>query len=136
MIAKWPSSPKRLGWLAGPEQTEVKPQMPIGSKYGTSGGRGCLSMYLKVEKAQWLVSCPLCSKNRRLVDLGLVGMVWAGPDVLWATYSNGSLVQHDLRECYRPLDSLPRSALAWDPSGAVTWATELVSSSEIPYDDV
>ncbi|KAG8897666.1 hypothetical protein FRC00_003959, partial [Tulasnella sp. 408] len=66
----------------------------------------------------------------------VVGMVWAGPDALWATYSNGTLVQHDLRECHRALDGLPRSALAWDPSGAVTWAAEAVSSSEVPYDDI
>ncbi|KAG8907882.1 hypothetical protein FRB99_001741 [Tulasnella sp. 403] len=66
----------------------------------------------------------------------VIGMTWAGPDTLWATYSNGTFVQHDLRHCYRPLDGIPRSALAWEPCGSVTYANETVALWDNPYDDV
>ncbi|KAG8882206.1 GTP-binding protein Rho1 [Tulasnella sp. 332] len=67
----------------------------------------------------------------------VIQMVWAGPDIIWATYSNGTFVQHDLRHCHRPLDSIPRSALAWDSSGSITYASEpVVAEGDLPYDDI
>ncbi|KAG8956023.1 GTP-binding protein Rho1 [Tulasnella sp. 424] len=122
---------KKLAWRPGHDcEVAIVPQTP-----GLSADGGETADADRIEI--WDVRRPWLPKYVLEGGEGsVVGMVWAGPDVLWATYSNGSLVQHDLRECYRPLDSLPRSALAWDPSGAVTWATETVSSSEIPYDDV
>lgn len=65
-----------------------------------------------------------------------VDIIWAGPDALWATYGNGTLVQHDLRDCSRPLDSIPRSALAWEASGSITYANDAVTAWDQPYDDV
>ncbi|KAG9034018.1 hypothetical protein FRB95_013889 [Tulasnella sp. JGI-2019a] len=70
-------------------------------------------------------------------DGAVVQMVWAGPDTLWATYSNGTFVQHDLRHCHRPLDAVPRSALAWDSSGSITYASEpVLTEGDLPYDDI
>ncbi|QRW12133.1 WD domain, G-beta repeat protein [Ceratobasidium sp. AG-Ba] len=56
--------------------------------------------------------------------------------VLWASYASGIFAQHDLRNVFRPLDSIPRSGITWETRGVIAFAVDAVERGEIPYDDV
>lgn len=55
--------------------------------------------------------------------------------VLWAQHSSGVFVQHDLRNVTKPLNSIPRTALAWDGRGSMAFVGEKLDVPEIPFDD-
>ncbi|KAG8736176.1 hypothetical protein FRC10_009633 [Ceratobasidium sp. 414] len=55
---------------------------------------------------------------------------------LWVAYTSGTFAQHDLRNVFRPLDSVPRSGVTWETRGVVAFAVDAVERGEIPYDDV
>lgn len=55
---------------------------------------------------------------------------------LWVAYTGGAFAQHDLRNVFRPLDSVPRSGVTWETRGVVAFAVDAVERGEIPYDDV
>ncbi|KZT53225.1 WD40 repeat-like protein [Calocera cornea HHB12733] len=57
------------------------------------------------------------------------------PDALLATYHNSYVVQHDLRHHTRPIDALSRTALSWDGSGRMAFATEERTEGEVPFDE-
>jgi WD repeat-containing protein 24 len=55
---------------------------------------------------------------------------------MWAQHSSGTFSQLDLRESVKPLDAIPRLAVAWEPSGTLAFAADRPMKWEIPYDDV
>ncbi|KAG8727170.1 hypothetical protein FRC12_022734, partial [Ceratobasidium sp. 428] len=55
---------------------------------------------------------------------------------LWVAYTGGTFAQHDLRNVFRPLDSIPRSGVTWETRGVVAFAVDAVERGEVPYDDV
>ncbi len=44
--------------------------------------------------------------------------------------------QMDLRECIKPLDSIPRTAVAWEGSGSLAFVADPAATWELPFDDV
>jgi len=61
---------------------------------------------------------------------------WADAGALQTTYTNGSFVQHDLRQHFRPLDHLPKQVLGCSPRGETTVALDRFVKGEIPFDDL
>lgn len=55
---------------------------------------------------------------------------------LWVAYTSGTFAQHDLRNIFRPLDSIPRSGVTWETRGVVAFAVDAIERGEIPFDDV
>ncbi|KAG8688260.1 hypothetical protein FRC11_005775 [Ceratobasidium sp. 423] len=55
---------------------------------------------------------------------------------LWAAYASGTFVQHDTRNVFRPLDSIPRSGVTWETRGVVAFAVDSIERGEVPFDDV
>lgn len=63
-------------------------------------------------------------------------MTFADSHALWVQHPSGAFSQMDLRYCDKPLDSVPRTALTWTPTGSLTFVSDNVEQWEIPYDDV
>jgi hypothetical protein len=61
---------------------------------------------------------------------------WADGGALQTTYSNGSFVQHDVRQHFRPLDHLPKQVIGCSPRGETTVALDRFVKGEIPFDDM
>jgi len=93
-------------------------------KYVLEGGEGAVGGVLRF------------TAYSQLLKFYSTDIEWSNSGALWATYKNGTFVQHDLRECYRPLDNITRSPLTWDAAGTVTYATESVSLADVPFDDM
>ncbi|KAJ1301438.1 hypothetical protein OPQ81_008696 [Rhizoctonia solani] len=55
---------------------------------------------------------------------------------LWVAYTSGAFSQHDTRNVFRPLDSIPRSGVTWETRGVVAFAVDSIERGEIPFDDV
>ncbi|KAL1761750.1 hypothetical protein FB107DRAFT_200662 [Schizophyllum commune] len=70
------------------------------------------------------------------LDGGVAGIAFGGTDALWTQHTSGAFVQYDLRECTRPLDTIPRVAAAWEPAGSLALVTDRPDPWEVPYDDV
>lgn len=102
----------RRGWIA---------------KYVIEGGEGPIS-------GPFL---PFIPSSERVLRLRCVDATWGSPESIWAVYGNGSLIQHDIRESYRPLDNIPRGALSWEPTGGVVFAgnDEGYDPGQVPFDD-
>lgn len=66
----------------------------------------------------------------------IVDAAWQDGDGLVTCYSNGALVQHDLRKRFRPLDTMPRQAISWNAQGEVTLIVDRFLTGEIPFDDL
>ncbi|CEL56747.1 hypothetical protein RSOLAG1IB_08049 [Rhizoctonia solani AG-1 IB] len=61
----------------------------------------------------------------------------AGPgSTLWVAYTSGTFAQHDMRNVFRPLDSIPRNGVSWETRGVVAFAVDSIERGEIPFDDV
>jgi hypothetical protein len=76
-----------------------------------------------------------------LTDGSVTELIWPSGasrpgSALWVTYTSGTFVQHDMRNVFRPLDSIPRSGVTWETRGVVAFAVDAVERGEIPYDDV
>ncbi|KIY43394.1 hypothetical protein FISHEDRAFT_52780 [Fistulina hepatica ATCC 64428] len=56
--------------------------------------------------------------------------------VIWTVHSSGLFAQLDLRDSLRPLDSVPRVAVAWDPAGPLAFVADRPCEWEVPYDDM
>ncbi|KDQ16119.1 hypothetical protein BOTBODRAFT_31188 [Botryobasidium botryosum FD-172 SS1] len=69
------------------------------------------------------------------VEGSITDVLWNGAGALLATYANGTLVQHDVRASYCPLNDLPRAALTYDVSGKMTFVSERVTNEDVPFDD-
>jgi hypothetical protein len=46
------------------------------------------------------------------------------------------LSQLDLRNSYKPLDAIPRTAVTWEAGGALAFVSEKKGLWEVPFDDV
>ncbi|ELU37909.1 WD40 domain-containing protein [Rhizoctonia solani AG-1 IA] len=55
---------------------------------------------------------------------------------LWVAYTSGTFSQHDMRNVFRPLDSIPRNGVTWETRGVVAFAVDSIERGEIPFDDV
>lgn len=62
-------------------------------------------------------------------------MLFADSDTLWVHHPSGAFSQMDMRFCDKPIDSIPRNTVAWNPTGSLSFAADHVSATEIPYDD-
>ncbi|KAH7334546.1 hypothetical protein B0J17DRAFT_770868, partial [Rhizoctonia solani] len=79
-----------------------------------------------------------------LADGPVTELVWpnggsrtAAPgSALWVAYNSGTFAQHDARNVFRPLDSIPRSGVTWETRGVVAFAVDSIERGEIPFDDV
>jgi WD repeat-containing protein 24 len=66
-----------------------------------------------------------------------VDVAFADSHAIWAQHRSGTFSQFDLRETVKPLDAIPRVAIAWKPSGTLAFALDHRKRLwEIPYDDV
>ena len=55
---------------------------------------------------------------------------------LWAQHSSGTFAQLDLRNSYRPLDTVPRLAASWSVSDSLAFVADKTIPWEVPYDDM
>ncbi|KAL5487631.1 RTC1 [Sanghuangporus weigelae] len=79
--------------------------------------------------AKWTVEGSNC-------EGGVSDMTFADSHDIWVQHPSGAFSQMDLRYCDKPLDSVPRTALTWTPTGSLTFVSDNVGQWEIPYDDV
>lgn len=63
-------------------------------------------------------------------------MTFADSHALWVHHPSGAFSQMDLRHCEKPLDTVPRTALTWSPSGSLTFVHGYERRWEVPYDDM
>ena len=63
-------------------------------------------------------------------------MVFADSHTLWAQHFSGAFSQLVLRYCTRTLDSIPRLAATWDPTGTLIFVADSPKQWEVPYDDM
>lgn len=54
---------------------------------------------------------------------------------LWVQHPSGAFSQMDMDFCEKPIESVPRSALAWSPSGSLTFVNGVSVDRDIPFDD-
>lgn len=79
----------------------------------------------------------ILGKASRFGETGAVtDLIWPDGDAVQTCYSNGAVVQHDIRSHFRPLDYVPRQAVAWSPQGEATVALDRWVVGEIPFDDM
>ena len=62
-------------------------------------------------------------------------MLFADPHTLWVHHPTGAFSQMDMRFRDKPIDSIPRNAVAWNSTGSLFFAADQISASEVPYDD-
>ncbi|PPQ63564.1 hypothetical protein CVT24_004861 [Panaeolus cyanescens] len=67
---------------------------------------------------------------------GVTDIAFDDSHALFAQHNNGSFSQMDLRETTKPLDSIPRVAATWEPTGSMSFIAEQKSEWEVPYDDI
>ncbi|CAK5277372.1 unnamed protein product [Mycena citricolor] len=70
------------------------------------------------------------------IDGGVTDIAFRDSHALWASHSSGMFSQLDLRESIRPIDAIPRSAVAWEASGSLAFAVGSRDQWEVPYDDL
>lgn len=63
-------------------------------------------------------------------------MTFADSHALWVQHPSGAFSQMDLRNCGKPIDAVPRTALTWTPSGSLTFVNGHKEQWEVPYDDL
>ena len=65
-------------------------------------------------------------------------VTFADSQALWTQHTSGAFSQIDLRHSMsmRPIDSVPRTALSWGPTGALAFISDKPNHREVPYDDV
>lgn len=63
-------------------------------------------------------------------------MLWNDSHRIWAQHMSGSFAQLDVRYASKPLDAVPRAAVAWAPMGSLTFTTDRPRNWEIPFDDM
>ena len=71
-----------------------------------------------------------------MTKVRLADISFTGSHKLWAQYVNGTFAQHDLRECFRPLDSIPRVAMSWAACSNLAFVANIQPIVEVPFDDV
>ncbi|OSD00134.1 hypothetical protein PYCCODRAFT_1414786 [Trametes coccinea BRFM310] len=79
--------------------------------------------------AKWVV-------NGSAVEGGVTDIDFGDSHALWALHSSGTFSQLDLRQCRKPLDAIPRSAISWNTTGSIAFVTDRPKRWEIPYDDI
>ncbi|KAF5384753.1 hypothetical protein D9757_006263 [Collybiopsis confluens] len=70
------------------------------------------------------------------VQGGCTDIAFGDQHTLWAQHGSGAFSQLDLREAIKPIDAIPRVALASEASGSLTFVAGSANRWEIPYDDV
>ncbi|KAL4254380.1 GATOR2 complex protein WDR24 [Pleurotus pulmonarius] len=76
------------------------------------------------------------SVNGSASEGGVTDIAFGDSHALWAQHSSGTFAQLDLRHCTKPLDSIPRVAVSWAPSGALALVSDVKPRREVPYDDI
>ncbi|KAG8968972.1 hypothetical protein FRC03_005238 [Tulasnella sp. 419] len=130
---------KRVTWRPGHDcEIAVVPQTSMISPAGTSANTEDLGFLAEADRIEiWDVRRGWIPKYILENGEGAVSdVVWGDGGALWAFYKNGSFVQHDLRDCVRPLDTLARNSISWDVTGSISYAIDESTSHEIPYDDI
>ncbi|THH12229.1 hypothetical protein EW145_g102 [Phellinidium pouzarii] len=79
--------------------------------------------------AKWVVGSSNC-------EGGVSDMTFADSHALWVQHPSGAFSQMDLRYSDKPVDSVPRTALTWTPTGSLTFVNDSPARWEIPYDDI
>ncbi|KAH8118718.1 WD40 repeat-like protein [Phellopilus nigrolimitatus] len=79
--------------------------------------------------AKWSVNGSNCQG-------GVSDMTFTDSHALWVQHPSGAFSQMDLRYCDKPIDSVPRSALTWTPTGSLTFVNDSPDRWEVPYDDI
>ncbi|RPD58851.1 hypothetical protein L226DRAFT_493796 [Lentinus tigrinus ALCF2SS1-7] len=79
--------------------------------------------------AKWVV-------NGSAVEGGVTDIDFADSHALWALHSSGTFSQLDLRQSWRPLDAIPRSAISWNTTGSIAFVADKPKRWEVPYDDI
>ena len=69
--------------------------------------------------------------NCRFLDL-----TFADSHTVWTQHFSGTFSQIDLRDCIKPIDTVPRVALSWEASGSLAFVSDRKLRWEIPYDDM
>lgn len=70
------------------------------------------------------------------LDGGVTDITFGDSHAMWALHSTGLFSQLDLRDCIKPLDSMPRTAASWNAPGSLAFVTERASNWELPFDDI
>ena len=70
-----------------------------------------------------------------LIDMG-IDILFADSHALWAQHISGSFSQFDLRQSSKPLDAVPRTAMAWSVVGGLAFLSDKPRRWEVPFDDV
>ncbi|KAI5115697.1 hypothetical protein M0805_002561 [Coniferiporia weirii] len=78
--------------------------------------------------AKWTIDNSSC-------EGGVSDMTFADSHALWVQHPSGAFSQMDLRNCNKPVDSVPRTALTWTPTGSLTFVNDSPARWEVPYDD-
>ncbi|KDQ32912.1 hypothetical protein PLEOSDRAFT_1110308 [Pleurotus ostreatus PC15] len=76
------------------------------------------------------------SVNGSASEGGVTDIAFGDSHAIWAQHSSGTFAQLDLRNCTKPLDSIPRVAVSWAPSGALALVSDTKPRREVPYDDI
>ncbi|KAJ7097842.1 hypothetical protein B0H15DRAFT_920560 [Mycena belliarum] len=70
------------------------------------------------------------------IDGGVTDIAFRDSHAIWATHSSGMFSQIDLRDATKPIDAIPRTALAWEASGSLAFVADRKVRWEVPYDDI
>lgn len=84
-------------------------------------------------KRDWYIKFPRYSK---LYIHASVDFAFTSNNILHTLHTSGAFVQYDLhRSLIKPLDAVPRNALAWSAAGEMAFVTGLKDETEVPFDD-
>ncbi|KAG1810953.1 uncharacterized protein BJ212DRAFT_1526217 [Suillus subaureus] len=73
---------------------------------------------------------------------GVTDAIFRDSHALWVQHASGTFAQVDLRRSVRPIDAIPRVALAWnvgvdgDTDGTLAFVSDRRTRWEVPYDDM
>ncbi|THV00375.1 hypothetical protein K435DRAFT_854840 [Dendrothele bispora CBS 962.96] len=71
-----------------------------------------------------------------VVDGGCTDIAFGDSHAIWAQHYSGMFSQIDLRDTTKPIDAIPRTTVAWEASGSVTFVADTQREWEVPYDDL
>ncbi|KAL7280934.1 hypothetical protein ACG7TL_005883 [Trametes sanguinea] len=120
---------------AGPAEAGGEPSHASGEERSSSVSRRETSDPVEIWDvrrgyiAKWVV-------NGSAVEGGVTDIDFGDSHALWALHSSGTFSQLDLRQCRKPLDAIPRSAISWNTTGSIAFVTDRSKRWEIPYDDI
>jgi hypothetical protein len=147
-----PHPVRRLAWRPGHDTEIAVVSIPTTTTFGTScktmqesqnNEEGTASEQMDESRLEvWdvrrgHVAKFILGKASRFGETGAVtDLIWPDGYAVQTCYSNGAIVQHDIRSHIRPLEHMPRQAIAWSPQGEATFALDRWVVGEIPFDDM